>query len=202
MHRLRPTLMTTNRRTSPSPAESLTPSSRPTHQPQNRTRHKSSSSPISINCHKDREWRRTTITVSSIPTKQHLTHCKIPISEYAACATIPSSMVKTTTVKRVTIVIFSTARETEGTRGFQRQDQRVRLEIRGSFWGLWRLEPSNRAQFLSPKRVHHRNFRDYQEPSRLKEARADQLAIEEAEGHQGLPDPQKWKHLRNQELNQ
>lgn len=202
MLRLPPILMSTKVRTSPSHAESPTPCSRPTRQPQNRTRHRSSSSRISINCHKDWGWRTITITAFSIPTKQRPTHLKIPTSEYAACATIQSSMEKTTTAKRVTILIFSTAREAEGTCGFQGQDQRVRLEIRGSFGLIWWLEPSNRAQFLSPKRVHHRNFWNNQKFGRWKKARTDQLAVKKAEGNQILLDPQKWKHWRNQEFDQ
>lgn len=189
MLRLPPASMSTRIRTSPSHAESPTLCSRPTRQPQNRIRHRSSSNQISINCHKDWGWRTITITAFFIPTKQHPTHLKILTSEYAACATIQSSMEKTTTAKRVTILIFSTARETEGTRGLQRQDQRIRLEIRGSFRLIWWLEPSNRTQFLPPKRVHHRNIRNNQELGRWKKARTYQLAAKEAEGNQNLPDP-------------
>lgn len=173
MLRLLPISMTTDIRTSPNRAGNPTPCNRPIPQPQNRTRPRSSSSLISINCQKDWEWRTITIIASSIPTKQRPTPLKIPTSEYAACATIQSSMAKTTTAKRVTILIFSTAREAEGTRGLQRQDQRVRLKIIGGFGLIWWLEPSNRTQFLSPKRVHHRNFRNNQELSRWKEARAN-----------------------------
>lgn len=173
MLRLLPISMTTDIRTSPNRAGNPTPCNRPIPQPQNRTRPRSSSSLISINCQKDWEWRTITIIASSIPTKQRPTPLKIPTSEYAACATIQSSMAKTTTAKRVTILIFSTAREAERTRGLQRQDQRVRLKIIGGFGLIWWLEPSNRTQFLSPKRVHHRNFRNNQELSRWKEARAN-----------------------------